>query len=52
MNDLIANDVVGLFGIVVDCFDECWYREISEIGCQNEFVQRFLKDRRFVVDID
>jgi hypothetical protein len=52
MNDLISNEIVWLFGIVVDGFDECGYREISEIGCQNEFIKWFFKNWRLIVDID
>lgn len=33
VNDLIADDIVGFFSVVVSRFDECWYREVLEIAC-------------------
>lgn len=52
MNDLISNDIVRFFSVIVRGFDECWYRKVSEIGCQYELVECFLERRSLIVDID
>lgn len=52
MNDLIAHDVVRLFGIHVRRFDERRDREVLEVWCQNELVERLFESRRLVIDIE